>query len=133
MILHLHVVGYLLMALALIHSVFPTYFNWKNDLQPLSLINRQMMYVHTLFIAFVVFLMGVLCVTSARDLLETTLGHRVAFGLFIFWLIRLVVQFVGYSSRLWRGKRFETGVHVAFVVLWVYICWVFWQASTPLS
>jgi hypothetical protein len=35
---------------------------------------EALMYVHTFFIAFVVFLMGLLCMTSSADLLNTALG-----------------------------------------------------------
>lgn len=124
MIVHLQIVGYLLIGLALIHAVFPAYFRWKDELRPLSLINRQMMYVHTFFIALTVLLMGILCATSARDLLETELGHRVVIGLLLFWFCRLAAQFMGYSAHLWRGKRFETTVHVLFSLLWLYVCTV---------
>ena len=38
-------------------------------------------------------------------------------GLAIFWTVRLGVQFFGYSSVLWRGKTFETIVHILFSIL----------------
>ncbi len=123
--IHFNIIGVLLMGLALVHVIFPRYFHWKEDLQPLRLINRQMMLVHTFFIAVVVFLMGLLCVTSARDLIETRLGRTISLGLGIFWVLRLLVQFFGYSSELWRGKRFETAVHIVFSILWVYLSVVF--------
>ena len=84
-----------------------------------------MMYVHTFFIGFIVFLGGVLCITSANELITTSLGRRVCLGIGIFWGVRLVVQFVGYSSKLWKGKRFETLVHIMFVGLWGYLTGVF--------
>ncbi len=52
--MHLRVIGGLLTVLALLHAGFPRYFNWATEFQPLSLINLQMMYVHTLFIALLV-------------------------------------------------------------------------------
>ena len=58
----------------MIHAFFPKYFNWNSELKSLSLINRQMMIVHTFFIAFTVFLMGLLCLTSSSELIETNLG-----------------------------------------------------------
>lgn len=125
MVLHLNIVGTLCIVLALVHVVFPGYFNWKQELRAVSLINRQMMYVHTFFVALVVLLIGLLCVTSATDLLQTRLGHWLALGLFIFWGLRLLIQFFGYSPELWRGKRMETIVHVLFAGLWTYFSAVF--------
>lgn len=122
---HLHIIGALLILLALLHIVFPTYFEWKKELQMLSTINKEMMVVHTFFIALVVLLMGLLCLTSAQELAYTVLGQRIAIGLAIFWISRFLIQLFGYSSVLWRGKRFETLVHILFSVLWLYMSIVF--------
>lgn len=123
--LHLKIIGVLLILLALVHAIFPKYFNWKEDLKSLSLINRQLMTIHTFFIALIVFLMGLLCLISTSDLLNTKLGKTISFGIGIFWTIRLVIQFVGYSSKLWRGKPFETIAHIIFTLLWVYMSVIF--------
>jgi hypothetical protein len=83
------------------------------------------MYIHTFFIAITVFLIGLLCLTSAAELGSTVLGKRICLGIGIFWAARLFVQFIGYSSALWKGKRFETIVHIVFSFLWVYLSIVF--------
>jgi hypothetical protein len=121
----LKAIGFFLMVLALLHAGFAHYFKWRQEFANVELINRQMMYVHTFFVAFTVLLMGLLCLTSAAELVGTPLGHRLALGCGVFWLARLLVQFFGYSPQLWRGKRFETLVHVAFVGLWTYLSIVF--------
>jgi hydrogenase-4 membrane subunit HyfE len=123
--LHIKLIGILLIALALVHIVFPKYFNWRKELSSLSLINRQMMTVHTLFIALTVFLMGLLCLTSSRELIETNIGNKISLGLGIFWTLRLLIQFFGYSSELWRGKKFETIMHIVFSLLWAYLSIIF--------
>lgn len=119
--MHFKLIGALLMALACIHVIFPKYFNWKEELPRLSLINRQMMTYHTFFIALAVFLMGLLCFTSGQELETTPFGRRISLGLGIFWGLRMLVQFFGYSSQLWKGKAFETTVHIAFSLFWVYM------------
>lgn len=128
---HLRVTGFIFIILSLIHAIFPFYFGWKKDLAPLSLINRQMMQVHTFFIAFAVFLVGTLCIYSAEDLVHTRLGKQICLGLSVFWFARLIFQFFVYSSDLWRGKRFETTVHILFAFLWTYCSvlffLVFWR------
>jgi len=122
---HLKIIGIFLILLALLHLIFPKYFNWKQELSSLSLVNRQIMYVHTFFIAFIVFLMGLLCISSSTDLTSSILGKRMSLVLGVFWSIRLYIQFFGYSSKLWRGKLFETSVHIVFSILWVYLSTVF--------
>ena len=125
---HFKIVGLLLMALSMIHIIFPKYFNWKENLTPLSLINRQMMYVHTFFIALVVFLTGLLCFTSSAELIGTHLGRKICLGFGIFWSLRLVIQFFGYSTTHWKGKPFETTIHIFFALLWAYFSILFLMA-----
>jgi hypothetical protein len=120
MAIHLKIIGVLLVLLALLHLYFPKYFDWKRDFRSVSMINRQMFYVHSFFIAFVVFLMGILCLTSTEDLVTSPFGKRICLGLALFWTARLFIQFLGYSSTLWRGRKLETVVHVIFSFLWVY-------------
>lgn len=124
--IHLIIIGSIFIVLALIHIIFPKYFEWEKEFRSLSLINRQVMKIHTIFIGLTVFLMGLLCLTSSDELIETSLGKKIILGLAIFWTIRLFVQFFGYSSKLWKGKLFETIVHIIFSLLWIYISFVFW-------
>src|SRR5690242_7351726 len=100
--LQLKIVGVLLIILGLSHSFFPKYFSWKQELHSLSMINRQMFYVHSFFVAFIVLLMGILCLTSSQELLNTVLGKRICLSLAIYWTARLAIQFFGYSSKLWK-------------------------------
>jgi hypothetical protein len=122
---HLKITGILLILLALIHIGFPKYFDWNKQLKSLNLINRQMMTTHTFFIALTVFLMGVLCLTSTIELLETNFGKKISLGLGVFWTIRLIFQFNVYSSDLWKGKIFETSMHVLFSICWTYFSSLF--------
>jgi hypothetical protein len=123
--LHLKIIGLLLIVLAFIHVSFPKYFNWKKELASLSLINNQMMYVHTFFVAIVVLLMGLLCFFCSADITNTKLGKQLSLGLFIFWGLRLIFQFFVYSPKLWRGKSFETAMHIVFSLLWIYLTAIF--------
>jgi hypothetical protein len=131
--LHLKIIGCILIVLALIHFYLPKRFNWVIELSGLSLINRQLMYVHTFFVAFAVFLIGVLCITASADMVNTRLGHQLAFGLFVFWATRLYFQFFVYSPQLWQGKMFEQAVHIVFVLLWAYLTVIFFITSKCLQ
>jgi hypothetical protein len=123
--IHLQIIGVLLMLLALIHIGFPRYFNWSNELKSLSLINRQMMTTHTFFIALTVFLMGLLSFVRSSDLIGTPLGKIISLGFGFFWLIRLGFQLFGYSAELWKGKLFETIIHVLFTFFWLYMSFIY--------
>jgi hypothetical protein len=123
--LHLNIAGVLLIALSLMHIVLPRYFRWQEELASVSLITRQIFYVHTFFIAFVVLLIGVLCLSYSHQLIYDPFGKVISLGFFGFWLARLIFQFFVYSSKLWKGKRFETVIHVIFSALWAYLTTVF--------
>lgn len=127
--IHFKIIGIILMALAIVHIIFPKHFKWEEELKSLSLINKQMMIVHTFFIAVTVFMMGLLCVSSTTELIETKLGKTICLGFGVFWTIRLFIQFFVYSSKLWKGKTFETIVHIIFSVLWMYLSFVFLKTS----
>ncbi|TDO23802.1 hypothetical protein [Pedobacter duraquae] len=126
--IHFTIIGIVLIPLSIVHVIFPRYFDWGRELKSLSLINRQMIYVHTFFVALMVLLIGILCLTSARELIHTDLGKKICLGLGIFWTLRLIIQFFGYSSLLWKGKAFETTVHISFALLWAYMSIVFLMA-----
>lgn len=123
--INLKISGSVLIILALGHILFPRYFKWDEELRPLSLINRQMMYVHAFFIGIAVFMMGLLCVSSTTELIDTPLGREICLGLGVFWLLRLFFQFFVYSTLLWRGKKLETGIHILFSLIWVYLSLIF--------
>lgn len=123
--LQIRIIGGLLVLLALLHFFFPGYFQWKREFDRVSLMNRQMIYVHMFFVAFGVFLIGVLCLTSSGLLVATPLGRRISLGIGVVWVVRLYVQFFVYSAKLWKGRAFETLVHVVLAAFWAYIGIVF--------
>ena len=121
----LKIIGGILFSLSFVHLVFPKKFNWKQELATISLMNRQLMLVHTFFVALVVFLMGLLCICCSEEIVHTPFGKKIALGLCIFWFIRLIFQFFVYSPQLWKGKKFETSIHILFSILWIYLTTVF--------
>lgn len=126
-ILNLQAIGVSQILLALLHFSFEKRFNWKEEFKNLNLLNRQMNYVHTFFIAFIVFLQGLLSVIAAEHLVTPSpLAVYVLIGLAVFWLARLYTQFFVYKKELWIGKPFETSVHILFSLIW------FWYSASYL-
>lgn len=123
--LQIRIVGVLLVFLGLMHIGFPRYFRWKEELAALKRINREMMVIHTFFIALVVIGMGMICFYNAEVMLTTPFGKTICLAFAVFWSLRLLIQFFGYSSELWRGKQFETTLHILFIILWTYVSAVF--------
>ena len=109
------------------HVVFPKRFNWKKELSQLSLVNRQMFQVHVFFIALFVLMVGLMNVFLTEDLIYTQLGKWICLGLGVFWGIRSFIQWFGYSSQVWKGKFFETTMHILFSFFWVYMTVVYFK------
>jgi hypothetical protein len=120
----------MMLSLSLLHIWFPRYFGWRKELVGLSLINRQMMYVHTFFIGLVLFMMALIALFEAPELINTKLGNHISLTIGTFWTIRLLIQLFVYSSQLWRGKKKETMIHIVFTATWTYLATVFFAAGT---
>lgn len=122
----LRAAGLLMLGLSTLHLVFPKRFEWKRDLAQLTLLNRQIFYVHTVFVCLVLLWMGALALLDPAALLERgRLASWVNGGCAGFWFARLCTQHFGYSAELWRGKPLETLVHWLFTGFWVFLTAVF--------
>jgi hypothetical protein len=125
-ILHLRIAGVLLGLLVILNIFVPRRFKWREELANVSLLNRQIFQVHALFIIVILAMFAALLLTCARQIAEPTpLARAILVGLTAFWTLRLFVQFFVYDSALWRGKRFETVMHILFSLLWTYFVAVF--------
>ena len=127
--LHLKIVGILLLFLAFAHVLFPRRFGWKEDFAKVSLLNRQIFYVHCFFIVLMLAMIGFLTLFYTSLLLRRDeLARIVLAGLALFWAARLFIQIFVYDSKLWRGHRFNTLMHVLFTGMWSYYVAVFGAA-----
>ncbi len=128
--LHLQIVGVMLIALAGVNVALPAVFKWREELQKVDQLARQVFFVHLGYIAFVILLMGLLSLLYADALLHAgELGRAILAGLSVFWLSRLIVQWFGYDRRLWLGDRARTVVHVIVTFVWAYFAIVYGWAA----
>ncbi len=120
--MNLRIVGILLVLLGLSHAFFNRYFGWERELADVSLLTRQIFFVHSFFIALGVVLGGAGSFLCADALLRSgSLSRALLAGMTLFWLCRLLAQFFAYDTRIWKGDRFRTSMHAAFSVLWIYV------------
>ena len=119
--IHIQFVGALLLALGTAHIFFGRYFGWKQELASLSLLTRQVFIVHSFFIALVLALLGICSLFYADTLLvPNPLSRMLLAGIVVFWLSRLLFQLFVYDSKIWRGRRFYTAMHIIFSLMWTY-------------
>jgi hypothetical protein len=121
LILHLRIFGVLMVLLVLVNVFAPRRFHWRREMASLSLVNRQIFEVHAIFIGVMLAMFSALLLTCAPALCEpTTLARAILGGLTAFWFLRLLMQWFYYSPKLWRGKPFNTAMHLMFTAAWVY-------------
>ena len=100
----------------------PRRFRWKEEMATLSLLNRQIFWVHSWFLCLMLAQMGLLALLYARPLLEPSpLARAVNGGLAFFWLVRLLMQWFVYSPDIWRGNQFFTAMHYVFTAIWILL------------
>jgi hypothetical protein len=124
--IHLQIVGSLLLLLGLSHALMNRYFGWATELAGISLLTRQIFYVHTFFIALGVVLGGAVSLAFSTDLLNPTpLNRAILASMAFFWLCRLLAQFFVYDDAIWRGNPARTRMHIVFSLLWCYVTAVY--------
>jgi hypothetical protein len=126
LLVHLRIVGVLMALLVVVNLFVPGHLRWREETARLSLVNRQIFQVHSIFIVLTLALFSALLLTSSETLLQPTrLSRAVLIGLTIFWGARMLVQWFFYSPDIWRGNRFNTVMHYVFSAAWVYVTGIF--------
>ena len=125
-IVQLRIAGILLLLLAAANLTFPRRFGWRDELAKVSLLTRQVFFVHAGFIILTVGLFGILSLFYADALVaRSPLAAPILAGLTLFWAARFVTQLLIYDARLWKGDLSRTAAHVAFSLLWLYFVAVY--------
>jgi hypothetical protein len=100
----------------------PYRLGWKDDLAKLTPFNRKLMWVHGGFAIYTIISFGVLTLLFHNEMLR---GHGAATALAafigIYWLLRVVVDFIYYNHADWpKGKAFVAG-HALLTLLFVFL------------
>lgn len=125
----LEIAGLLQLLLAAAHFVFAQKLGWREELQRVSLLTRQIFWVHTGFLMLVLSGFGLVSLVCTDELLTASRLSRIVLGgLAVFWGVRLYCQFFVYRPELWRGDEFKTRAHVGFALLWFTLAGVYGAA-----
>jgi hypothetical protein len=120
--LHLHLVGVVLVALGAVHAVLPRALDWGGELAGVSLLHRQVSYVHCFFVGLTCLLWGLLPLSAGDALVEPHPVTRVLLtGAVVFWGARLVVQLGLFNPAHARTSRRWLAASVAGTALWAYL------------
>ena len=85
----LHSLGF-----ALFHTAFWKLFRWPLSLRDTTLANRAILQIANVQLIWIFLFVAALCFLFPEALATTPLGRALLAGMSVFWLLRLVVQFV---------------------------------------
>jgi hypothetical protein len=126
LLVNLRVIGVFMAALVVLNVFVPKHLGWSQELERVSLVNRQIFEVHAKFLMVILAMFAVLLLTSSDALLEPSrLSRLLLGGLTIFWGLRMLAQWFYYSPATWRGNATRTAVHYGFSAAWIYVTAVF--------
>lgn len=122
----LRVAGAGLILLALAHIPMARQLGWRGDAARMSPQNESIFHVHTFFVCVMLCVMGVRALFAPQIFVEpTTAAAWLSWTYAVVWALRLYVQWFVFPQALWRGKRFETAMHVLFTVVWTALTALF--------
>jgi len=82
------------LAFFVFHLFFWKLLDWKNELARLKPINSGVMQILNLRLIYVFLLMSIACFFFADEIAVTRPGKFLLLGFFLFWLGRLIEQFI---------------------------------------
>jgi hypothetical protein len=118
--------GISMVILAFAHLGFSKLLNWRGDLQNITLINRQIFIVHTVFLAIGILMLGTVCIFFAQTLTDRSQLAIVATASFAMcWFSRLVCQLFIFTGPISDNKKVEGVLRICGTLLWIFYTGVF--------
>jgi hypothetical protein len=99
--------------IAAVGSLLPRLLNWRDAVDRMPLLVREVFQIHTWFISLTCAIFGLLTWRFADDLAHgrTLLGAWLCVSIAFFWGLRSILQWLHYSPSHWRGNRRLTLAH----------------------
>ena len=104
--------GIYCLVFAVFHLFFWKLFDWQEDLQSLSFINRAVVQILNLCLTFCFVIFGYISLAHTDELIGTPLGRALLLLLTIFLVLRAIEQVWFFGLRRWASVAF----FVAFVL-----------------
>jgi hypothetical protein len=92
--------GYASIGWLIFHLLFWQLFDWRAELKRLSHLNGGVMQVLNLCLSFVFLLFAIVSLRHTNELLTTSIGRTIAFGIGAFWLFRFILQPLFWGASL---------------------------------
>ena len=104
---------------------------WRNPLDQLPLLMREVFQVHVWFISFTLAAFGVTTLRFAVSMAAKTdpAATWLAAIIAIFWGLRVLIQLAYYSASHWRHDVFRTMVHFLLLIMYGGMAVVYGMAA----
>jgi hypothetical protein len=108
------------LSVALLNFSLVRLLRWRDDLQKLPLLIREVFQVHLWFISVTLLIFGVLSWNFSSQMASGTndLAAWLCGAIGIFWALRTILQVAYYSSSHWRGRRDRFAIHVCLLLVY---------------
>jgi hypothetical protein len=118
--------GVLHFGILIASALTPNVLDWRRELAKLTLLSRQLIWVHGAFIVLVIIAFGVLATCFSAELASgSALARGMCAFVALFWGARLGVQFIVFDATAYLTTAFlKTGYH-ALTFVFVYLAAVF--------
>jgi hypothetical protein len=116
----LSVSAVLQVAIAILNVGLVRFLKWKDDLDRLPLLLRQVIMAHLWFISLTLAIFGVMTWRFSTEM-STGSGRGsvwLAGAIGLFGAVRAVVQVAYYSASHWRGRAGRTMIHAALILVY---------------
>ena len=97
---------------AIFHLCFWRIFDWRKDLGQLTHINRGVVQILNLCLAFVFILFAYLAIAHREEMISTAIGRSLLAGISVFWFLRMIEQIVFFGFK----RPVSIGFTIVFLV-----------------
>jgi hypothetical protein len=113
----LYVVAIAQLAVAVVNLFLVRLMGWREDLERMPLLIREVFVVHAWFISVTLAIFGAVTMRFAPEFAAAS--HEVfrwlAGGIGGFWALRTILQITYYSSTHWKGRTDRTIIHIVLL------------------
>jgi hypothetical protein len=108
-------------AVAVLNLFLPRIMKWRQDLDAVSLLLREVFQMHLWFISLILAIFAVMTWRYAAHMAvadSAEVYHWLAAAIGLFWGVRGVLQMTYYSSSHWRGIPKRLVAHITLIVIY---------------
>jgi hypothetical protein len=129
----IRIAGALHLCILAASALLPSVLQWRTELRKVSDLSRHVIWVHGVFITFVIIAFGLVSLLLTRELTTgDPLARAVCGFIAAFWLVRLGIQFFLFDARPYITKlHLKLGYHGLTLVFSYFVFAYGWAAVAP--